>query len=121
MTQAWKKWRWDGLGLSIAGLCLVHCLVTTLLLAFLASASGFLLNSIIHETGLLLAILFGVLALGKGFWDHGLFTPAIVGAAGIGMMAGALTLPHGWMEIVWTVLGVICLALGHFLNHRASA
>jgi hypothetical protein len=37
------------------------------------------------------------------------------------MMAGALTLPHGLMEIVWTVLGVICLALGHFLNHRASA
>ena len=63
MTQAWKKWRWDGLGLSIAGLCLVHCLVTTLLLAFLASASGFLLNSVIHETGLFLAILFGVLAL----------------------------------------------------------
>ena len=65
MAQVWQKWRWDGLGLSIAGLCLLHCLITTILLAILASAGGALLNPMIHEVGLGLAILLGVVALGK--------------------------------------------------------
>jgi hypothetical protein len=120
MTQLWTKWRWDGLGLSIAGLCLVHCLTTTILLVFIASAGGLLLDPVIHEIGLFLSIIFGVVALGKGLWDHGFVMPAAIGSLGIGMMAGALTLPHGGTEIVWTILGVVVLALGHDLNHRAS-
>jgi hypothetical protein len=120
MTQAWKTWRWDGLGLSVAGLCLVHCLATSVILVFLASAGGLLVNPAIHEIGLALAIVFGVLALGKGLRDHGFLMPAAIGALGIGMMAGALTLPHGGTEIMWTILGVAVLALGHDLNHRAS-
>ena len=73
-----------------------------------------------HEVGLLLAIILGMLALGKGFQDHGLFLPATVGALGIGMMGGALTLPHGGVEIAFTVVGVTLLGLGHLLNHRAK-
>lgn len=120
MTQVWKSWRWDGLGLSIAGLCLVHCLATSVILVFIASAGGVLLDPVIHELGLFLAIIFGILALGKGLWDHGFIMPAAIGALGIGMMAGALTLQHGGTEILWTILGVAVLALGHDLNHRAS-
>jgi MerC mercury resistance protein len=120
MTQVWTKWRWDGLGLSIAGLCLVHCLATSIILVFLASAGGLLLDPVIHEVGLFLAIIFGALALGKGLWEHNFIMPAAIGALGIGMMAGALTLPHGGTEILWTILGVGVLALGHDLNHRAT-
>lgn len=120
MTQLWTKWRWDGLGLSIAGLCLMHCLATTILLAVLASAGGLLLDPHIHEAGLFFAIIFGSIALGKGLWEHGYVMPAAIGALGIGMMAGALTLPHGGTEILWTILGVAVLALGHDLNHRAT-
>jgi hypothetical protein len=86
----------------------------------LASAGGLLLDPVIHEVGLFFAIIFGVLALGKGIWDHGFIMPAAIGALGIGMMAGALTLPHGGIEILWTILGVGVLALGHDLNHRAT-
>lgn len=110
----------DGIGLSIAGLCLVHCLATSVILAVIASAGGVLLDPIIHEVGLALAIVFGVLALGKGVFEHGFLMPASIGAVGIGMMAGALTLPHGGMEIVWTMFGVGVLALGHDLNYRAT-
>jgi hypothetical protein len=120
MKTIWQKYRWDGLGISIAGLCLVHCLATSVLLALLASAGGLLLNPIIHEIGLVFAILFGLLALGKGLWDHGFVMPASIGALGIGIMAGALTLPHGNIEIFYTILGVAVLALGHDLNHRAA-
>ena len=120
MVQVWQKWRWDGLGLGIAGLCMVHCLATTVMLVVLASAGGVLLDPVIHEVGLLLAIVFGTLALGKGLWDHGFIMPAAIGALGIGIMGGALTLPHGDTEIFWTILGVGVLALGHDLNRRAS-
>jgi MerC mercury resistance protein len=120
MTQVWKTWRWDGLGLSVAGLCLVHCLATSVILVFLASAGGILLDPAIHEGGLVLAIIFGTLALGRGVWQHGFLMPAAIGALGIGMMAGALTLPHGGTEILYTIMGVAVLALGHDLNHRAS-
>lgn len=120
MTEAWMKWRWDGLGLSIAGLCLLHCVATVIVVIFLASAGGVLLNPAIHEAGLFLAILLGVIALGKGLWDHGFVMPAVIGGAGLGMMGGALTLPHGGIEIMWTMCGVILLALGHYMNYRAS-
>lgn len=120
ITTAWKKWNWDGLGLGLAGLCLVHCLTTAVFLAILASAGGALIDPVIHEAGLVLAILFGFLALGKGVFDHGFIMPAAIGALGIGIMAGALTLPHGGTEILYTILGVGILALGHDLNHRAT-
>ena len=116
----WRDWRWDGLGLGVAGLCLMHCLATSVLLALFAAAGGALLHPAIHEIGLMLAIGFGILALGQGVLAHGFILPAAIGALGIGMMSGALTLPHGDIEVFYTVLGVSILALGHALNHRAS-
>ena len=116
----WNKWRWDGLGMGLAGLCLVHCLATSIFLVAIASAGGILVDPVIHEIGLILAIGFGMLALGKGILQHNFLMPASIGALGIGVMAGALTLPHGDVEVMYTVLGVALLALGHDLNHRAA-
>jgi MerC mercury resistance protein len=116
----WREKRWDGLGLSLAGLCFVHCLATSVMLALLASAGGFLFSPIIHEAGLGLAIVFGIFALVKGMLEHGFMLPAAIGSLGIGVMSGALTLPHGGTEIVYTMVGVAILALGHDLNLRAS-
>ena len=116
----WRDWRWDGLGLGVAGLCLVHCLATSIILVLFAAAGGALLHPAVHEIGLVFAIGFGILALGQGVLAHGFILPAAIGALGIGMMSGALTLPHGGIEVFYTVLGVGVLALGHTLNHRAS-
>ncbi len=111
--------RFDRFAIGLSSLCLAHCLASTVLLA-LVSAAGGLLHPAIHEIGLMLAIVFGLLALGRGIWKHGYMMPAAVGAFGLGMMAGALTLPHGGQEILWTVVGVAVLALGHDLNRRAT-
>ena len=120
VAQVWKTWRWDGLGLGIAGLCLVHCIVTTVLLTIVASFGGILMNPMIHEIGLLFAIVFGMVALGKGYRDHRMLSPAVVGSIGIAMMVGSLTLPHGGTEILWTIFGVSVLSIGNILNFRAS-
>lgn len=111
--------RFDRLAIGLSSLCLAHCVASTVLLA-LASAAGAFLDPAIHEIGLVLAILFGLVALGRGIWKHGYMLPSAVGAFGLGMMAGALTLPHGGQEILWTVIGVAVLALGHDLNRRAT-
>lgn len=111
--------RFDRIAIGISGLCLVHCLTTTILLTVISSAGG-MLSPVIHEVGLTLAIGFGILALGRGIVSHGYMMPAVVGAFGLGIMAGALSLPHGDFEIFWTLVGVSLVALGHDLNRRAT-
>ncbi|MEO7505202.1 MAG: MerC domain-containing protein [Sphingomicrobium sp.] len=108
------------MAIGLSGLCLVHCLGTTVLLALLASAGGWLGNPLIHEVGLSLAMLMGAVALGRGIVQHGYTMPSAVGGLGLGVMAGALTLPHDGGEALYTVIGVSILALGHRLNYIAA-
>ena len=111
--------RFDRIAIAVSGLCLVHCVATTVLLTVISSAGG-LLSPVIHEVGLTLAIGFGIIALGRGIVSHGYMMPAVVGSFGLGIMAGALSLPHGDLEIFWTLVGVSLVALGHDLNRRAT-
>jgi hypothetical protein len=109
----------DRLGIALSGLCLVHCLATSVLIALLASAGGLLVSPLIHEIGLTIAIGFGMLALGRGIWEHGFMMPSAIGGVGLGVMTGALTMQHGPEETLYTIIGVAILALGHDLNRRA--
>jgi hypothetical protein len=109
----------DRLAIGLSGLCLVHCLATAVILALLASAGGLLLSPVIHEVGLTMAIAIGLVALGRGIWEHGFMMPSAVGGLGLGVMAGSLSLPHSTNEMVYTMIGVAILALGHDLNRRA--
>ena len=86
--------RLDRMAIGLSGLCLVHCLATTVLLA-LVSATGSLLGSDwIHELGLGLAMIMGGISLGRGILEHGYSMPSAVGGLGLGVMAGPLTLPQ---------------------------
>lgn len=113
----------DRWAIGLSGLCVVHCIGTSVLLALMSAAGGMLLNPLIHEIGLTLAIVLGAVALGRGVLEHGYMMPAAFGAFGLGIMAGALGLPHdgaGGGEAFWTVIGVGVLAFGHDLNYRAT-
>ena len=112
--------RLDRLAIGLSGLCMVHCLATSVLLALVASAGGMLGASWIHEVGLVLAMVMGAVALGRGILEHGYMMPSSIGALGLGVMAGALTLPHDGGEALFTVVGVGILALGHRLNNIAA-
>ena len=106
--------------MALSGLCLVHCIGTAVALALLSAAGGILGAPIIHEVGLTLAMILGATALGRGVLEHGFMMPSAVGGLGLGVMAGALTLPHGGYEALYTVTGVMILALGHRLNSLAA-
>ena len=121
MTQAATiTGRLDRLAMGLSGLCVVHCVATAVLLGLLASVGGFLGQPIFHEVGLTLAMIVGAFALGKGILEHGFLLPSAIGALGLGVMAGALSLPEGGHEPFYTVAGVMILALGHRLNVMAS-
>ena len=110
----------DRLAIGLSGLCVVHCIATSVALALMSAAGGLFFSHLFHEIGLTLAIILGIVALGRGALEHGYMMPAAVGSFGIGMMAGALALPHDGTEALWTVLGVGVLAFGHDLNYRAT-
>src|SRR3954453_7296079 len=112
--------RLDRIAMGLSGLCVVHCVATAVLLGLLASAGGFLGPPIIHEVGLSLAMMIGAFALVRGILEHGFMMPSAIGGLGLGVMAGALSLPHNGTEALYTVIGVMILALGHRLNAMAA-
>jgi MerC mercury resistance protein len=112
--------RLDRMAIGLSGLCLVHCVATTVLLALVSAAGGILGSPIIHEVGLGLAMVMGAISLGRGILEHGYSMPSAVGGLGLGVMAGALTMPHNGTEALYTVVGVTILALGHRLNFIAA-
>ena len=109
----------DRLAIALSGLCVVHCLASAVLVTLLASAGGLLVSPVIHEVGLSMAIMLGIVALGRGVMEHDFMMPSAVGSLGLGVMAGAMTMEHGVAETAYTVVGVLILALGHDLNRRA--
>jgi uncharacterized membrane protein len=113
--------RWlDLSALGLSGLCLVHCLAATLLIA-LVSGAGVLLDHHIHAVGLALALPLALAGFWRGIRQHrrtSLLVPAVLG---IGTMSAALMAGHGsGVELGLTVTGVLLLALAHGLNLRWS-
>lgn len=110
----------DRIAMGISGLCLVHCLATAVLVGLLASASGLLGKPVVHEVGLTIAMILGAVALGRGIREHGFILPALVGLVGLAVMGYALTLRETAFEPLYTMAGVMILALGHRLNWMAA-
>jgi len=111
--------RLDGIAIGLSGLCAVHCVATAVAVALLSSAANLLASPIFHEVGLAIAMVLGAVALVLGARQHGMLLPVAVGALGLGIMAGTLTLEHGTTEMIWSLIGVGLLAFGHDLNRRA--
>jgi MerC mercury resistance protein len=112
--------RLDRMAMALSGLCMVHCLATAVMLGLLSAAGGMLGAPWIHEVGLTLAMILGAVAMYRGVLEHGFMMPSSVGGLGLGVMAGALTMPHDGSEAMFTVVGVSILALGHKLNQMAA-
>jgi hypothetical protein len=125
-THPGSESRFDRLAIVVSGLCVVHCIASAVLVAMLSAVGGLLLDPIFHEVGLAIAIAFGAVGLGRGALQHGYLMPIATGSLGLGIMAGAMTLPHDvglghGGEALWTIIGVGILAFGHDLNRRADA
>ena len=107
----------DRLGIGLSGLCAVHCVGT---LALAGSLGAALANPLIHEVGLSLALVLGLVAFGSGVARHARREPLALGLLGLALMAVALMVPHGAGEAALTVAGVALLAAGHWWNGRIA-
>ena len=112
--------RLDHLGIGLAGLCALHCLVTLVVISALGLGGHFLLDENIHRIGLLLALVVGGLAIGWGMLRHRRMLPFVIAMAGLALMAGALLVPHGANEFVLTLVGVALVSAAHLVNLRAA-
>lgn len=108
----------------LSAACVAHCVATMVLVAALSTAGGLLGNPLIHEAGLVLALLLGGFALGRGVMAHRRPLPMVLGVVGLALMAAAIVVPHGarhLTESALTIAGVVLLAVGHRLNRAAVA
>lgn len=112
--------RLDQLGIGLAGLCVVHCLATLLLVSALGLGGHYLLDENIHRLGLVLALIVAALAIGRGMLASGRRTPFLVALAGLALMGVALLVPHGTNEFLLTLSGVAIVAGAHWMNLRSS-
>lgn len=110
--------RLDRVGITLSGLCLIHCLAGLLLVTVLGVGGNWLLAPEIHRVGLAFAIVVGVFTIGLGVFRHGRMGPMVLGTLGLALMTTGLFVDHGVQEMVFTVSGVILLASGHILNLR---
>jgi hypothetical protein len=109
----------DRLAIGLSGLCFIHCVGSAVLIAFLAAGGSFLVNPIFHEVGMSIALVLGVFGLGRGMLIHGFMLPASIGGLGLGVMAGSLAIGHENGGTIFSIIGVMLVALGHDLNRRA--
>ena len=112
--------RLDQLGIGLAGLCALHCLLTLGLVSALGLGGHFLMDENIHRIGLMLALGVAAWAIGWGMLRHGRMLPFVVALAGIALMGIALLVPHGTNEFLLTLVGVAIVSAAHWLNLRAA-
>lgn len=112
--------RLDHIGIGLAGLCALHCMITLVVISALGLGGHFLLDENIHRIGLVLALIIGGVTIGWGLLRHRRTLPFVVAMAGLALMAAALMVPHGANEFLMTLLGVGLVSLGHLLNLRAA-
>lgn len=113
--------RLDRTGIFLSGLCALHCVLGIVLVSLLGLGGQALLAPQIHEFGLALAVLVGIVTLGLGVRRHGRTGPLIIGACGIALMSAALVVGHGLPEAVLTIAGVALVAAAHIRNLRHGA
>jgi len=112
--------RLDGWGVALSAACAVHCVVGLVLVTFLGLGGGVLLSPEVHRIGLALAVVIGLVTLGMSALRHGHAGPALIGGAGLVMMAAGLFAPHGPAEALLTISGVGLVAFAHIRNLRLA-
>lgn len=108
----------DRMAVGLSGLCVLHCVASVVFVSLLSALGDVLGDPIIHRVGLAAAMLLAVIALGQGYRAHRAPRPALVGTAGIALMALGLVVTHGISEVAATITGVMLLAAAHLMNMR---
>lgn len=115
---------WDLFGMAVSVLCVVHCVLTPLVL-FLAPAilaSGVVTEDITHKILIVFVALAGLFALTPGFRIHGDRRPLVFGVLGLFLMAFATFAVHDFLGHEWESILAIpasaAIIYSHYLNRK---
>ena len=120
-TASTREWA-DRLGTWTSALCVVHCLLTPVLLSFSTVVAHLMpAEESVHRSLALLVALFGAVALLVGFRKHRRAVVLLMMLVGLGCIAGAAwfgdKLPSHAMEVTITFCGSGFMIAAHRLNH----
>jgi phage terminase large subunit-like protein len=119
--NASRQWA-DRLGVWTSSLCVIHCILTPVLISSSAVLAHFLpAEERVHRSLALLVALFGAIALLFGFRKHGRRRILILMSAGLSCIAAAAwfgdKLPSHVYEVAITMVGSTLMITAHRLNH----
>jgi hypothetical protein len=112
----------DQLGIWTSTLCVIHCLVTPIVLSISAVSAHFLPSEErTHRTLAVVIATLGALALVRGYRSHHSLRVLLMMIAGLScIFAGAFwgdRLPSHWAEVLITLLGSGFMIAAHRMNH----
>jgi uncharacterized membrane protein YfcA len=116
-----RQWA-DRLGVWTSGLCVIHCVLTPVLLSSSAVLAHFLpAEERVHRTLALLVAFFGAIALLIGVRKHGRRRILIFMGSGLSCIVAAAwfgdRLPSHTYEVAITMMGSALMITAHRLNH----
>jgi hypothetical protein len=112
----------DKMGVWTSALCVVHCLLTPVLISFSAVLAHFLpAEERVHRSLAVLVALFGTIALLIGFRKHRRVRILFLMIGGLGFISGSAwfgdRLPSHAYEVAITMVGSGLMISAHRLNH----
>lgn len=111
----------DALAISASALCLIHCLVLPVLIAFLPAIADWTdLGEGFHIVMLAIAVPLSGLTLFGGWRRHRAAFPMIAGGAGLILLMLGLAFEGQGTGTALTVAGGLALAVAHVANLRAT-
>lgn len=117
----------DLTGIVLSFTCLIHCLALPLALLLAPALSRWIaLPEGVHAAILLLALPAAAIAMKDGWRRHRRIMPAVLAAAGLGLLALGLSAHEGWIaaadpgaaDRLLTSVGALTLAAAHLVNWR---
>lgn len=111
----------DDLAVVCSGACMVHCLLTPIVIGFGAAGllGEWLASEWIHKVMLVPVVLLAILSLPRSYKKHQNHWPLMLGVIGISIMVSALLGPES-LETWITLGGGAVLITAHLWNRNLS-
>ncbi len=116
--------RTDKLAILLSSMCVLHCLLTPILLIAIPSLAGVALlnDETFHRVMLFFVVPSGVLALAIGYSHHQKGGLAMSGLLGLVVLSSPFWLGHEYLgetgEVVVSVIGSAIIVAVHTINYR---
>ncbi len=113
----------DKTAIGLSFVCTIHCLALPLLLLFLPSLTALnLMGEAFHYWMLMVVVPVSLVALSIGCKKHKNLKILLISTIGLMLMVAAALAGHDLLdevgEKIMTLMGAMCIAIGHYFNHR---